>query len=522
MQSHQNPVAAILHMENQFASFPLIFAFLVFLAVVLKIWKKCNSKSSTSKPPPVPGPPKLPFIGNLHLLTSNLPYLCLRNLANKYGPVMHLQLGEISTFVVSSLETAKEVTKTHDLILANRPSIHAAKLVTYNFSDLVLAPYGEHWRQLRKICTVELLSAKRVQTFRSIREEEVSNLIKSISSKAGSVVNLRKLLRSLALSITARAAFGEKCKQQEEFKQIVPDIVSLFTGLSLIDVFPSIKLFHLIHAMRPKHKRLHQKVDEILENIIKEHRANLVTGGTGEVETTNLVDVLLNLQDHGALEIPLTTDSIKGFIMNVFTAGSEPFSLVVEWALSEMMKNPKVLEKAQAEVRHVFSSKGYVGAAGLPELKYLNLVIKESMRLHMPAPLLLPRESRERCEIKGYEIPAKSRVIVNVWAIARDPKYWTEADKFNPERFSDGAIDYKGTNFEFLPFGGGRRLCPGISFGTAIIELALANLLYYFDWKLPEGKKPEDLDMTEIFKAALTRKYDLCVIPIPYYPKSSM
>ncbi|GLU05008.1 hypothetical protein SLE2022_221330 [Rubroshorea leprosula] len=509
-------------MENQFASFPLIFAFLVFLAVVLKIWKKCNSKSSTSKPPPVPGPPKLPFIGNLYLLTSNLPYLCLRNLANKYGPVMHLQLGEISTFVVSSLEAAKEVMKTHDLILANRPSIHAAKQVTYNFSDLVLAPYGEHWRQLRKICTVELLSAKRVRTFRSIREEEVSNLIKSISSKAGSVVNLRKMLRSLALSITARAAFGEKCKQQEEFKQIVPDIVSLFTGLSLIDVFPSIKLFNLIHAMRPRHKRLHQKVDEILENIIKEHRANLVTGGTGEAETTNLVDVLLNLQDHGALEIPLTTDSIKGFIMNVFTAGSEPFSLVVEWALSEMMKNPKVMEKAQAEVRHVFSSKGYVDEAGLPELKYLNLVIKESMRLHMPAPLLLPRESRERCEIKGYEIPAKSRVIVNVWAIARDPKYWTEADKFNPERFSDGAIDYRGTNFEFLPFGGGRRLCPGISFGTAIIELALANLLYHFDWKLPEGKKPEDLDMTEIFKAALTRKCDLCVIPIPHYPKSSM
>ncbi|MBA0759367.1 hypothetical protein Gotri_022266 [Gossypium trilobum] len=190
--------------------------------------------------------------------------------------------------------------------------------------------------------------------------------------------------------------------------------------------------------------------------------------------------------------------------------------------MSEMIKNPRILEKAQAEVRQVYDRTGDVNESDLHELKYLKLVMKETLRLHPPVPLLLPRESRERCEINGYEIPAKTKVIVNAWAIGRDSNYWNEAERFYPERFIDSSVDYKGTNFEFIPFGAGRRICPGMSYGMAVVELSLAQLLYHFDWKLPNGMKNEDLDMTEIFGATAGRKRDLRLIPIPYHPPSSV
>ncbi|XWS10341.1 hypothetical protein CRYUN_Cryun39dG0068300 [Craigia yunnanensis] len=258
-----------------------------------------------------------------------------------------------------------------------------------------------------------------------------------------------------------------------------------------------------------------KKVDGILESIVQEHRAAKLTTMTQENEVDDLVHVLLDIQDHGELEVPLSTYSIKAILMDLFIAGTDPPSMVIEWAMSELLRNPEVMKKVQSEVRHVFAGSRDVNELGIPDLKYLNLVIKETLRLHTPAPLLLARECQESCEVNGFVIPAKSRVIVNSWAI-RNPKYWTEAEKFYPERFLDSSISYKGTDFEYIPFGSGRRICPGMSFGIAMVELILVNLLYHFDWKLPNGKKPQDLDMTEIFNASLQRKYDLYLVPIPY------
>ncbi|KAL5802282.1 hypothetical protein ACOSQ4_030587 [Xanthoceras sorbifolium] len=163
------------------------------------------------------------------------------------------------------------------------------------------------------------------------------------------------------------------------------------------------------------------------------------------------------------------------------------------------------MRKAQAKERKVFSRKGKVDETLIHELKFLKSVIKETLRLHPPGPLLLPRESRESCEIDGYEIPAKTRVIVNVWAMGRDPRYWTQAETFYPERFLNSSVDYKGMNFEYIPFGAGRRMCPGISFALSNIELPLAQLLYHFDWKLPNRMRPEDLDMTEVFGVSVIK-----------------
>ncbi|KAF2288975.1 hypothetical protein GH714_023191 [Hevea brasiliensis] len=254
-----------------------------------------------------------------------------------------------------------------------------------------------------------------------------------------------------------------------------------------------------------------------LENIINDHKAKKAETKLAD-EANDLVDVLLKLQDQENREFPLTIDNIKAVILDMFIAGSDTSFTTSEWAISETLRNPRVMKKAQAEVRLVFSEKVHVDEADLGELNYLKLVIKETLRLHPPVPLLIPRESREQCEINGYQIPIKSKLIVNAWAIGRDPNYWTEADRFNPERFSDSTVDYKGANLEFIPFGAGRRMCPGISFGIANVEILLANLLFYFDWKLPHGMKQEELDMAESFGAVARRKNDLGLIPTLSHP----
>jgi len=198
----------------------------------------------------------------------------------------------------------------------------------------------------------------------------------------------------------------------------------------------------------------------------------------------------------------------------VFSAGSETAATTVNWAMAEMIKDPRVLKKAQAEVRKGFDRRGMVEEATIGEFKYLKSIIKESLRLHPSVPLLLPRECREACEINGYRIPVKSRVLVNAWAIGRDPKYWNDPDKFYPERFMDSSIDFLGTNFEYIPFGAGRRICPGMNYVLANIEQVLALLLYHFDWELPNGMKNEKLELGEEFGVTMSRKGDLYLIPI--------
>lgn len=187
--------------------------------------------------------------------------------------------------------------------------------------------------------------------------------------------------------------------------------------------------------------------------------------------------------------------------------------------MSELLKNPEIMDKAQNEVRKAFSTKTTVDESGIQSLEFLKLIIKETLRLHPPAPLMLPMENREKCEINGYEIPVRTKVIVNVWAIGRDPKYWKDPERFHPERFLNSSIDYRGLDFEYIPFGSGRRICPGISFGLANLELPLASLLYHFDWKLADSSRMnQDLDMTEAFGVTVKRKTFLNLIPTLRYP----
>ncbi|KAI9116421.1 hypothetical protein K1719_012588 [Acacia pycnantha] len=487
--------------------YSIIFTFICFLFLI----RKLSSSKKPSKPLP-PGPPKFPLIGNLHQLAGSLPHRRLRDLANKYGPLMYLQLGETSNVVVTSPEIVREITKSHDQIFANRSKILAGDVFAYNSTDLFFSPYGSYWRLLRKICTLELFSMKRVQSFRKIREEEVSEVVKFIDEHEGSTVNLSKLIPLLTNSIVARAAFGKKTKNVEQILSKVDYAVQVGSGLTICDLYPSFKFLKAISWTRYKLAKAHREVDRLLGNIIDDHKAKKEIGDDGKAHE-DLVDVLLRVQKQNINdEVTLTLDNLKAVILNVFVAGTETAATTLEFAISELMSHPEAMKEAQAEVRRVYGSKGHVDESELDQLKYVEAVIRETLRLHPPAPLLVPRESSESCEINGYEISAKTKVMINAWAIGRDPNYWNEADKFKPERFLNNSIDYKGGNLEFIPFGFGRRICPGISFAAPVLKLILSNLLYHFDWKLPNGTK--ELDMAEAFGATVSRKYDLCVVPI--------
>ncbi|KAF9672928.1 hypothetical protein SADUNF_Sadunf11G0095300 [Salix dunnii] len=336
-------------------SFPVLITILLFISIFWTRTKLIGSNDSSPNPPP--GPMKLPFIGNIHQLLHPLFHHRLRDLAKKFGPVMQLQIGEVPTVIISSSEAAKEVLKTQEINFVDRPHLLAESILFYNRKGFSFAPYGDYWRELRKISILELLSAKRVRSFKSIREEEVSDFIGSIYAKEGSPINLSRMIFSLGNGIIARASIGKKCKTQEAFLPIVDELSLALGGLNMADVFPSSRFFRMVSRVRSRLERMHREADEMLDSIISERRANSgLASKMAKNEAEDLLGALLNLQDHGNLESQLTTSSIKATILEMFTGGGETSSTALEWAMSELIKNPRVMEKAQKEVRQVFDN----------------------------------------------------------------------------------------------------------------------------------------------------------------------
>ncbi|XP_038987443.1 trimethyltridecatetraene synthase-like [Phoenix dactylifera] len=470
-----------------------------------------------------PGPKPLPVIGNLNLISS-LPHRSLHALSQKYGPLMHLYFGSFPVIVASSVDTAKLILKTHDVTFCGRPKTAAGKWTAYNYSNIGWSQYGPYWRQARKMCMTELFSARRLDSYKYIRVEEVKNLLRDLFNSSGRPVNLSDHLSNASLSIISRMVLGKKYLDKSEssvvspveFKAMLDEFMLLNGVMNIGDSIPWLDFLDLQGYIK-RMKKIGKKFDRFLEHVLDEHGERRRREGEKFV-TKDMVDVLLLLADDPNLEVKLERRGVKGFTQDLIAGGTDTYAVTMEWVISELLKRPEIFKKATEELDRVIGRSRWVEEKEVHHLPYIEAIMKETMRMHPVVPMLIPRQCMEDCRVAGYDIRAGTRVLVNVWTIGRDPGIWDAPEEFRPERFIGSSIDVKGKDFELLPFGSGRRMCPGYSLGLMEIQLSLANLLHGFAWRLPDGMKVEDLSMEEIFGATTPRKVPLEVVVEPKLP----
>nr|QPF47154.1 flavonoid 3'-hydroxylase [Clarkia gracilis subsp. sonomensis]QPF47155.1 flavonoid 3'-hydroxylase [Clarkia gracilis subsp. sonomensis] len=466
-----------------------------------------------------PGPRPWPLVGNLPHL-GPMPHRSIAELARTYGPIMHLRFGLVDVVVAASASVAAQCFKAHDLNFSSRPPNSGAKHIAYNYQDLVFAPYGPRWRMLRKMSSVHLFSAKALDDFRHVRQEEVAKLTQAlIKSSVTGAVNLGQLLNVCTVNALGRVMIGRRVfgdgtggvdSKADEFKEMVVEVMVLAGVFNIGDFVPALEWLDL-QGVAGKMKKLHKRFDAFLAGIVEEHRAHAAGGTT----YSDMLSTLISLTDDDGGK--LTDTEIKALLLNMFTAGTDTTSSTVEWSIAELIRHPTILATLQSELDAVVGPTRLVTELDLPNLPYLQAVIKETFRLHPSTPLSLPRIAAESCEINGYHIPKGATLLTNVWAIARDPEQWTDPLVFRPERFLPGGekdgVDVRGTDFELIPFGAGRRICAGMSLGLRMVQLLTGSLVHGFDWELPEGVVPEKLNMEEGYGLTLQRAVPLTVHP---------
>ncbi|KAL4297849.1 hypothetical protein GQ457_12G022010 [Hibiscus cannabinus] len=477
-----------------------------------------------------PGPKPWPIIGNLNLIGS-LPHQSLHKLSQRYGPLMYLKFGSYPVVVASSAEMAMEFLKKHDHIFASRPQTAAGKYTTYNYCNITWAPYGPYWRQGRKIYQNQLFSSKRLESFEYIRVEEMHDFVSRMYGLSGKPVVLKDNLSRFTLSIISRIVLGKKyfslsgddqlgsnsILSLHEFQEILDELFLLNGVLNIGDWIPWLDFLDLQGYVK-RMKNLKKKLDRFHDYVLDEHKRKRKELAKNFVPR-DMVDLLLQIVDDPDTDnVKLTYDGVKGFTQDVIAGGTDTSATTVEWAISELIKRPQLIKKATEELDRVVGRERWVKEEDIPQLPYIDAIMKETMRKHPVAVLLAPHLAMEDCNVAGYDICKGTTVFINAWSMGRDSFLWEQPEEFRPERFLGNKIDVKGQNFELLPFGSGRRMCPGYTLGLKMIQTSLANLLHGFNWELPDNTKVEDLNMDEVYGLATTRKFPLVAVMEPRLP----
>ncbi|GFP80939.1 geraniol 8-hydroxylase, partial [Phtheirospermum japonicum] len=460
-----------------------------------------------------PGPTPLPLLGSLHLL-GDQPHKSLARLAKTYGPLICLRLGFINTVVVSSAAMAKEVLQKQDLQFSSRTvpnAIHAHDQFKYS---VVWLPVAARWRSLRKALNSNMFSGNRLEAKQHLRCRKVQELIAYCrkSSQTGAAVDVGRAAFRTSLNLLSNTIFSKDLTDPfsdsaKEFKDLVWNIMVEAGKPNLVDFFPALEKIDP-QGVRRRMTIHFGKVIDLFSGLISER---LEKGNSSQ--TSDVIDVLLAASKETPDEIDRT--HIERLCLDLFVAGTDTTSSTLEWAMAEALKNPGTMAKAKAELEEVIGKGKALDEADISRLPYLRCFVKETLRIHPPVPFLIPRRVEQDVEVCGYTVPKNSQVFVNAWAIGRDPDVWQNPLEFNPDRFMESEVDMRGRDFELIPFGAGRRICPGLPLAVRMVPVMLGSLLNSFDWKLEGGIEPKELDMEEKFGITLQKAQPLRAVPIP-------
>ncbi|WJX70408.1 hypothetical protein P8452_54524 [Trifolium repens] len=506
--------------------FPLI-PICLFLFIFSKIAYRKNKEAPIAEG-------AWPILGHLSLFRgTQLPHRVLGTLADKYGPIFTIKLGSKHALVINNWEMAKECFTTNDMVVSSRPKLVATEHLAYKGAMFGIAPYGPYWREIRKITTLEVFSNRRVEQQQHVRVSEVQASIKELfdvwsikknesCSSNYVLVNMDQWFTHLTFNTVLRIVvgkryFGVKIIEEEKKAQrcvnALKELMHLFGIVTMGDVIPCLKFFDFgghVKAM----KKTSKKLDKILDEWLKEHRHKRTLGENVDHQGQDIMDVLISLLDGRTIEGFDSDTIIKATILTLFTGGNDTTGVTLTWALCLLLKNPLVMEKAKKELDIQIGKERCISESDICKLVYLQAIIKETLRLYPPAPLSGPHEFSENCTLGGYHVKKETRLITNLWKIHTDPSIWSDPLEFKPERFltTHKDVDVRGKHFELLPFGSGRRMCPGISFGLQMLHFSLANFLHSFDILNPTS---ELVDMNEVFGLTNTKATPLEILIKP-------
>ncbi|KAG7577956.1 Cytochrome P450 superfamily [Arabidopsis thaliana x Arabidopsis arenosa] len=463
-----------------------------------------------------PSPPSLPIIGHLHHLLSSLAHKSLQKLSSKYGPLLHLRIFNVPIILVSSASVAYEIFKAHDVNVSSRGVAAIDESLLFGSSSFFYAPYGDYWKFMKKVLVTKLLRPHVLEQSCGVRAEELERFYGRILDKArkNEIIEIAKESAMLMSNILCRMSMGRSFSEKNDEAEIVRGLVG--ESYSLVKkIFLASTLRRPLEKLRiPLFKKeimsVSDRFDELLERLIVEHKDKLYE----EHQGMDMMDVLLAAYGDENAEYKITRNHIKSLFVEIFVGGTDSSVQTTQWTMAEIINNPDVLQRLREEMDSVVGKTRFIQETDLPNLPYLQAVVKEGLRLHPPAPLLI-RTFQERCEIKGFYIPEKTPLIINAYAVMRDPDSWEDPDEFKPERFlscsRSGQEDEKEQALKNLPFGGGRRGCPGVNLAYIFVGTAIGGMVQCFDWKINGDK----VNMEETYGGlSLTMVHPLKCTPV--------
>ncbi|KAI3699607.1 hypothetical protein L2E82_44031 [Cichorium intybus] len=458
-----------------------------------------------------PGPTPLPIIGNLHLL-GDQPHQSLDKLAKIYGPVMFLKLGSTTALVISSAAAAKEVLQKQDLAFSSRHIPDTLTAHNHSSYSVVWLPVATQWRTLRRILNTNIFTSHSLDTNQHLRSQKVQELVAYChkASQSGDSVDIGRAAFRTTLNLLSNTIFSKDLTDPyedsgKEFKELVGNIMVEGGKPNLVDFFPVLKKIDP-QGTRKRMTHYFGRAFEMFETLIEERL------GMNGSRHDDVLDVCLKISQENPDEFNRT--HIKSIFLDLFVAGTDTTSNSLEWAMTELLRNPHIMTKAKKELEEIIGKQKIVEETDISSLPYLCCIVKETLRIHTPAPFLIPRKIETEVKLNGYIVPKGTQVIVNAWTIGRDSTLWDESLKFKPERFLNSSVDIWGRDFELIPFGAGRRICPGLSLAIRMLPVMLGSLINNFDWNLDGGLGHEELDMNEKFGITLQKANPLCIVPI--------